>query len=110
MKKILSTIVAIMFVGCMFTGMAIASDKMLDAKIVSASTSTDKNGAEYVRILISEDRSLQGVKYTQTVAVMAFGEMVAKAKGLKSGDTLKAVCSEREYRGRISYTVLAFTK
>jgi hypothetical protein len=110
MKKFLSIIVAIMFVGCMFTGMAIASDKILDAKVVSATTSLDKNGSEYVRILISEDRQIQGVKYTQTVAVMAFGNMVKKAKALKGGDTLKAICSEREYRGRTSYTVLAFTK
>ena len=109
MKKIMSIIAAVVFVSCMAIP-AMALDKMLDAKIVSASTSTDKNGAEYVRILISEDRDLQGVKYTQTVAVMAFGEMVKKAKALKSGDTLKAVCSEREYRGRTSYTILAFAK
>ena len=110
MKKILSSIVAIAFVMCMFAVPVMASDKILNAKVVTASTSTDKNGAEYVRILISENRQIQGVKYTQTVAVMAFGEMVAKAKGLKSGDMLNAVCSEREYRGRTSYTVLAFTK
>jgi hypothetical protein len=84
---------------------SIAADMMLDAKLISVSQQTDKNGNLYTRAIIIEERSLEGVKYEDTVAVMAFGEMAAPLATYKEGEQLKAVVGSREYQGRTSYTV-----
>ncbi|GAG70842.1 unnamed protein product, partial [marine sediment metagenome] len=51
-------------------------------------------------------RKLKGVEYSTGVAVMAFRDHAAQLSSLKDGDTLKAICAEREYNGRKSYTIL----
>jgi len=91
-------------------GMAYAKDKILDVKIEEAVTKLDKYGKEYVRFIVTENRELHGVKYDTTVAVMAFGETVELAKKYNQGEQLKAVCSSKEYNGRLSYTVITFLK
>ena len=106
----LKKIVVALIVSLMFAVPALASDKVIDGKIQSATISIDKNGAEYVRFIVPETRNIKGVEYEVGVSVMAFGKDVTKAKTLKNGDTLKAIVSSREYRGRTSYTVIAFTK
>ena len=83
-----------------------AADIVIDAKIDSATTAIDKNGNEYVRFIVNETRTIQGVSYEVGVAVLAFGGVVKAAKSLKDGDTLKAICSQREFQGRKSYTIL----
>lgn len=86
---------------------AMAADRIINTQIQSATVSLDKNGNEYVRLIVQESRKLQGTEYTVGVPIMAFGEMAQKAKSFKSGDTLKCVASEREYQGRTSYTMRA---
>ena len=83
-----------------------AAEIVVDAKIDSATIAIDKNGNEYVRFIINETRSIQGVSYEVGVAVMAFSGTVKAAKNLKDGDNLKAICSIREWQGRKSYTIL----
>ena len=63
-----------------------------------------------MRVVITEDRSLNGVKYQTEALVMAFGGQVEEAKGLKPGETFKGICNGREYKGRLSYTVLKVLK
>lgn len=105
-KKLLPIMI---IVAVLFTfGTAIAGDMILEAKIDSATESIDKNGNTYVRFIVTEQRTLQGVTYPVGVPVMAFGSVVEKAQTLKEGDTLKAIVKKREWQSRESYTILAF--
>ena len=85
-----------------------AEDKILDTKIDSATTALDKNGAEYVRLIITEPRSISGVAYQKSLPVMAFGKNVDPAKSYAAGDQLNAIVNSRVYNGQESYTVLSF--
>ena len=108
MKKL----VAIISILAMFAvaGQALAVDKMINTKIDSVVTATDRNGATYMRLLVNEDRNIQGQAYKVTVPVLIFGNDVKKASTLKAGDTLKAIIAENEYQGRTSYTLRTFVK
>ena len=102
MRKAVLLTVILMFL----PGLASAQDVLLNAKIQDVVTALDKNGNEYVRVIVNEERTLQGISYNVGVPVMAFGPQVEKAKGLKTGSVLKAICDKREVRGKVSYTVL----
>ena len=108
MRKFLAVLAMICFVASAIP--ALAADKILNDKIQSATTAIDKNGNQYVRLIVAEKRKLQGTEYTVGVPVMAFGNMVTKAKALKAGDKIKAVVASRTYQGNVSYTVRAFLK
>jgi len=102
MKKI----IAIILTSFLMAGMAYAKDKVIEKEIVSITQNFDKNGNEYTRLLIKEDKQLNGVKYSIDTPVMAFGK-IAGIEGLKTGKNLKAVVSEQEYRGNKSYILRA---
>ena len=86
-----------------------AQDQILNATIDSATVALDKNGVEYVRFIITEPRSLNGISYKKSLPVMAFGEQVPAAKAISAGDSLKAVANFRKLPdGRESYTVISF--
>lgn len=87
---------------------ASAADTIKDIQISSTHTAIDKNGNEYVRLIIQEPRELNGFKYNADVVVMAFGTAVARAKQLKAGDTIKAVLAENMYQGKKNYRVQQF--
>ena len=106
-RKINNAIAIIIVMLVTFTIASAVEDMPLTAVIDSVSTSHDRNGAEYTRIIIQEKRTLNGTKYTVGVAVMAFGAVNEKAKTLKEGQTLKAIVSPQEYNGRLSYTLQA---
>lgn len=89
-----------------YVSIASAKDVILNAKIEKVVISKDKNGAEYVRVMIPEERTLSGVKYSVSTSVMFFGEHVEKAKLLKDGDALKVIAAEKQFNGRTSYTVI----
>jgi hypothetical protein len=85
---------------------AFAEDVLLTAKIQNVTLARSKNGKQYVRAIINEERTLQGIAYEAGVAVFAFGNHVEKAKTLKSGQTLKAICDRRESKDGVSYIIL----
>ena len=87
-----------------------AADKILDTTIDSATTALDKNGNEYVRLIITEPRTLNGVQYQKSLPVMAFSPNVDAAKAYSAGDSVKAVVTPRDYQGSQSYTVVSFIK
>ncbi len=92
---------------CVVTGSVYAADKIIQTSIEKVTTKLDKNGNEYVQIIIKEGRELNGVKYKTDVVVMCFGSTADAAKDLKVGDPLKAVVAENEYRGRLNYNLVA---
>jgi len=106
---LVALIVTLGFLVCMITP-AVAGDVLIDSKILSVSSGIDKNGNSYIRFIVNETRKLKGVEYTAGVAVMAFQDHIGQLKELSDGDTLKAICAEREWQGRKSYTILAVVK
>lgn len=104
MKK-LTTFAIALILSIMLVAPTMAADMILDTQILDISQQTDKNGNLYTRAIILEKRSLEGVEYEDTVAVMAFGEMAAPLATYQAGEQLKAVVGSREYQGRTSYTV-----
>lgn len=111
MKKFYAVLIAVFTVFCFATA-ALAADMVIEKKINQIVYKTDKNGNPYARIIVSEQKTLNGVTYNKDVSVMAFGDMYkeVKASGLKKGDTLKGVASQSEFRGGVSYQLLALTK
>ena len=85
---------------------AFAAEAVIDAEVNGIVQATDKNGTPYIRIIVMENRRLQGVDYTIGVPVMGFGEMVGPMSGLKPGDRLKAIVRVNSYMGRDSYNVI----
>jgi len=85
---------------------ACAEDVILNAKIDSITVALDKNGNEYVRVIVAESRNLNGTEYETTVAVMFFGSTVADGKSLKEGDMMNLIANKRDYNGSPSYTAI----
>jgi len=106
MKAVLVVVIA-MAIMLTVTTQIYAKDVMLESKIQNVTVNLDKNGNEYVRVIIEKQKELNGVAYTIGVPVMAFGDIVNQARNLIEGDSLKAICSAGEYKGRTSYTLLA---
>ena len=111
MRRIKSSVMILCFAVILAASMlmpvkALAEDVLLNAKIQDLSIALDKNGKQYVRIIVNEERSLKGIAYEVGVPVLGFGGHAEKAKILKKGDTLKAVCGRRESQGRVTYFIL----
>ena len=105
-KRIIALVLCLGFV-LAFAGMAVAKDVVLEGKLTAVMNATDRNGNPYVRAIITEERELNGVKYSAGVPLMFFGEHVAKGQTLQAGDTIKCIASSRNWMGRPSYTYLS---
>jgi len=92
---------------CAFALPAYAEDVLLTAKVQSVTQATDRNGGKYVRVIVEEDRTLNGVSYKAGIPAMFFGSIASEGAKLKAGDTLRAIVSKREFNSRMSYTVNA---
>ena len=80
---------------------ATAAPQIITGKATNVGTFLDT----YVRIIIQETRSLEGIEYSLEVPAMAFGNAAEAAKLVKVGETIKMIASAREYQGRSSYTI-----
>jgi hypothetical protein len=111
MKKIMTILLAIAVLAFMVSPVP-AADSRIDTTIDSITIAKTKNQNEYVRFIITEPRTLDGVEYNRSLPVMAFGEdHVTVAKTYNKGDNLKAVVNFRKLDdGRESYTILQFIK
>ena len=98
---------ALLMVLAVFVPAAMSADKVISSKVDNITTQIDKNGNEYTRIIVLEQKKVQGVEYESGVPVMAFGSLSAQVKTMIAGDILKAVVEGREYQGRTSYTLKA---
>ena len=106
MKKFAIIILAIV---CLFwTLPVIAADKIIDTKIESAVQKKDKNGDDYVRFIVPINKSLNGVDYTDSMSVNAYGTLFTQATTYKDGQPLNAIVSIKEYNGREYGTILKF--
>jgi len=103
MKKIIVLLLVATFA---LIGIANAAEKLVTAPVKSVTIANDKNSNEYVRLIVNEERELNGIKYSVGIPVMAFGETAAAVKSMKEGDTFKGVCQERSFQGRDSYTLI----
>lgn len=108
MKKFINTIiVAIMITVALATG-ATAAEKMLqNVDIQTMTTANDKNGREYIRLIVEDQRELNGLKYTVGTPVMVFGNLVDEYKTkLTKAKKLSAIVSQNEWQGRTSYVLI----
>jgi hypothetical protein len=87
-----------------------SQEKVLDAEITQMVVRPDKNGKEYVRFIIKEDRQLNGINYQAEVDTMVFGSAVQKAKKYKPGDTLRAIVKVKNWHKnkKTYYQILQF--
>lgn len=85
-----------------------ATEQLLTFKAESVSVLKDKNGAEYVRIIMSETKSSNGINYKSSAPINAYRELVADAMKIKPGDTVTCMADKNEYQGKTFYRVLGF--
>ena len=104
MKKVAVAVLVTCFL--VIPMMAMAAEQVINLPITGKVVAPDKNGNEYVRLIVGETKSLQGVEYSIGTAAMCFGQVVPQAKSLEVGDSLKAIVQKRTFNGRESYTVL----
>jgi len=52
-----------------------AKDTIIETEIQKIYRKLDKNGEEYVRLVVSEERRLNGISYPASVLVMAFSDV-----------------------------------
>jgi len=112
MKKFIATIVGLSIIFVALITPVQAEDVALRGVTVeSASTLIDKNGVEYVRLIIGEKRTLSGIAYTSTIPMNAFGSLATpEAKAIKSGDKISAICRSKTYQGSRYLTVISWIK
>ena len=108
MRSLLVTMALAFVMALVLAPIASAAERVVDLEITDVVTRLDRNGNEYTRLIVQEQKKLQGVEYKVGLPAMAFGAMNDKAKDLKPGDRLKAIVSDREYQGRSSLTIVQF--
>lgn len=99
---IVGVILALLFIAIP----AMAAEQVIDLPITGKVVAPDRNGNTYVRFIVGETKSLQGVEYSIGTAAMCFGPVVEQATDLDIGQNLKAIVQKRVFNGRESYTVL----
>ena len=110
--KITSILAAVIGFCLIFSvGLAMAEDVKVGPVVVqSIGEYTDKNGDRYMRAIVSETRSLNGVTYQAGVPVMTFGDSKNQLAGISAGDQISFIADKRLYNGSNSYTLRAVIK
>lgn len=99
MKKfIAASILAIAFLSTP----ALAADKIITGSVSGLTQKADKNGKQYMRAFIKEERELSGIKYTVDVPVVAFSNLEQFRQDAADGN-IKAIVKEQSYNGGTSY-------
>lgn len=111
MKRFSIATMLIVIIALLTAGIASAGDKVINQALTADPyIGIGKDGNEFVRLMITEKRTLNGMEYDAQVPVMAFTSngTAQQAKSMKKGDTLKAIVQIRQYQGDASYTVRQF--
>lgn len=111
MRKSLSVLLAIFVLLFAVNAMA----EVIETTIKEVVVKNDKNGNEYVRLIIPITKNESGITWDDTVPAMVFKQgddksMVEHAKTLKPGDKIKCAVKLRIYQGREYYTILKFAE
>ena len=85
-----------------------ATEQLLTFKAESVTVLKDKNGADYVRIIMSESKTSNGITYKSSAPINAYRELVGDAMKIKPGDTVTCMADKNEYQGKTFYRVLGF--
>ncbi|HEC66847.1 MAG TPA: hypothetical protein ENI23_16350 [bacterium] len=104
--NIIASLAVILILSLGFAAFAHADDVELKATVSSITEALDKNGNPYVRFIVDEAKSLNGIEYMAGTPVMAFRDMTKNVKEIKVGNVLHVIAAKRSYQGRISYTIL----
>ena len=110
MKKVYSIIAAFMVLCFVTVTLCYAEDIMIEKQIKQIVFKNDKNGQPYARVISTQKSTLNGVTYDKDVSLMAFGDVTKELKGMKKGQTLKAVAKEQTFRGSTTYQILKVVK
>jgi hypothetical protein len=91
------------------------SAEILETTVNEVVVKTDKNGKEYVRLIIPVTKTESGITWDDTLPAMVFSNgsdtsQVEYAKTLKPGDKIKCAVKMRKYEGREYYTILKFAE
>ena len=68
-------------------------DQFIDREIKAIIFKRDRNSEEYVRIIVGENVSSDGISYERDVSCLVFGDLVEKAKALTKGQRLQGIAS-----------------
>lgn len=106
MKKIVLMAMALLVI----TVSSAHADKLIVTKVDQVTVKLDKNGNEYTKFLITEDRELDGIKYKATTNIMCFQPLSNEVKQTKAGSTIRLIVKPQTYQGNQSYTGIALIK
>ena len=110
MKKLNNAIILIIFVLAITVNFVHAEDVILSVTPTEIVDSVDKNGSPFKRIVFSEDKVLNGIKYKSSSIIIAFKDVIDETKKIELNKLNKMIVSKSEYKGRDSYTLLAVIK
>ena len=110
MKNFNNMIILIIFVLSLTINFCQAEDVIISVTPTEIVDATDKNGSPFKRIVFSEDKILNGIKYKSSSIIIAFKDVIDECKKIELGKLNKLIVSKSEYKGRDSYTLLAVVK
>lgn len=94
-----------------FAGICLAAgDHIVTGTLKSVAVAQDKNGRDYVRLVIPEQKQLNGVKYEEEVLIFAFGNTIERARTLKAGDKVSMIVNTSQRNGYDNHRLIAFAK
>jgi hypothetical protein len=106
MKNIITAIAILLIVTFVWCATPARAEQPLTFKPESVTVLKDKNGNEYVRMLVSEKKTQSGVSYSQSTTINAYRDLVPAASKIKPGQEVTAIVEKREYQGRTYFTLL----
>lgn len=110
MKNFNNMIILIIFVLSLTINFCQAEDVIISVTPTEIVDATDKNGNSFKRIVFSEDKVLNGIKYKSSSIIIAFRDVIEETKKIELNKLNKLIVSKSEYKGRDSYTLLAVVK
>jgi hypothetical protein len=83
----------------------LAKEQMIENEIAEVALKLDKNGNQFVKLIIKKEKELDGVKYEVLRPVLAFGAWIETCRKLKPGMILKAICVANRFKGHKVYKI-----
>lgn len=110
MKNFRNIVILVVFIMSLTVAFCQAEDVIISVTPTEIVDATDKNGNSFKRIVFSEDKVLNGIKYKSSSIVIAFKDVIDETKKIELNKVNKLIVSKSEYKGRDSYTLLAVIK